>query len=250
MTAYDIATGKAVWWFTGLTWQLKPTPVIDGDRLYILGWAGGSDLGNQVELPPWSDIVRLRDANGDGKLQPSEAGDPQLERDWKEADLDRDGLLGERDWKMYQGRRRALNSITAIRLGRQRRHDVEEPALALHQEPAERSLAVGVRRHRLSAQGRRHLHRTGRRHRRGSQAGSPDRRARPVLCLPCRRRPQDLAISQTGHLVVLKAGAEWEILAVNDLDEECYATPALADGRVYVRTRSALYAFAAPASAQ
>ncbi len=57
------------------------------------------------------------------------------------------------------------------------------------------------------------------------------------------------AISQTGHLVVLRAGADWEILAVNDLDEECYATPALADGRVYVRTRSALYAFAAPAPA-
>jgi outer membrane protein assembly factor BamB len=53
------------------------------------------------------------------------------------------------------------------------------------------------------------------------------------------------ALSQVGHLVVIKAGADWEILAVNDLDEECYATPALIDGRVYVRTRSALYAFAA-----
>jgi hypothetical protein len=43
---------------------------------------------------------------------------------------------------------------------------------------------------------------------------------------------------------VLKAGPDWETLAVNDLDDLCHATPALADGRIYVRTRSALYAFA------
>jgi outer membrane protein assembly factor BamB len=110
LTAYDVETGKPIWWFTGLTWQLKPTPVMEGDKLYILGWAGGSDLGNQEELPAWSEILRLRDANGDGKLQPSEAGDAKLERDWKESDLDKDGVIGERDWKMYQGKRRAVNS--------------------------------------------------------------------------------------------------------------------------------------------
>ncbi len=44
-------------------------------------------------------------------------------------------------------------------------------------------------------------------------------------------------------------GAEWELLAVNDLGEDCYATPAIADGRIYIRTRSALYCFGkSPAS--
>jgi hypothetical protein len=46
-----------------------------------------------------------------------------------------------------------------------------------------------------------------------------------------------------GKLTVLKAGAEWEVLAVNDLNEEISATPALSEGRVYVRTRGALYCF-------
>ena len=41
----------------------------------------------------------------------------------------------------------------------------------------------------------------------------------------------------------LKAGAQWEVLAVNDVADEVNATPALSDGRVYVRTRSALYCF-------
>lgn len=46
-----------------------------------------------------------------------------------------------------------------------------------------------------------------------------------------------------GKLTVLKAGAEWEVLAVNDLNEEISATPALSGGRLYVRTRGALYCF-------
>lgn len=39
------------------------------------------------------------------------------------------------------------------------------------------------------------------------------------------------------------AGGGQEILAVNELDDECYATPAIADRRISIRTRSALYCF-------
>lgn len=45
---------------------------------------------------------------------------------------------------------------------------------------------------------------------------------------------------------MLKAGAQWEILAVNDLQEECHATPAVSGGRLYIRTHQALYCFAKP----
>jgi outer membrane protein assembly factor BamB len=49
--------------------------------------------------------------------------------------------------------------------------------------------------------------------------------------------------SQTGKATVLKAGAHWEILASNDMDEETFATPAPVGSRLYVRTRSGLYCF-------
>ena len=49
-----------------------------------------------------------------------------------------------------------------------------------------------------------------------------------------------------GKISVLKAGAEWEVLAVNDINDEVSATPALSDGRLYVRTRGALYCFTIP----
>ena len=50
-------------------------------------------------------------------------------------------------------------------------------------------------------------------------------------------------ISRTGSVSVLKAGAEWTLSASGELAEEVFATPAIADGKIYVRTKSALYCF-------
>jgi len=41
------------------------------------------------------------------------------------------------------------------------------------------------------------------------------------------------------------AGRDWEFLVVHDLGEPIFATPTPDDGRLYVRTRSTLYCFAA-----
>jgi len=46
-----------------------------------------------------------------------------------------------------------------------------------------------------------------------------------------------------GKVTVLKAGGAWEVLATNDLAEEVRGTPALSAGRVFVRTRGAMYCF-------
>jgi len=51
-------------------------------------------------------------------------------------------------------------------------------------------------------------------------------------------------ISQGGKVSVLRAGGNWEVLAVNDLEDEIYATPAIADGKIYLRTLNTLYCFA------
>ena len=50
-------------------------------------------------------------------------------------------------------------------------------------------------------------------------------------------------LSDLGKVAVLKPGPELDVLAVNDLDELAYGTPAISDGRIYVRTRETLYAF-------
>jgi len=243
LTAYDTETGKPVWWFTGLTWQLKPTPVLDKDKIYVLGWAGGSDAGNQEELPAWAEIVKTWDANRDGKLAKDEVQDQKLQRDWEGADLDRDGSMGERDWRMYQMKRRSLNSVSAIRLDGKGdvtgTHLVWQHLKSLPNAPSPvlyegilYLLKEGGILTALDAS-------TGEVKKQGRLPGALDQ----YFASPVAADGKLFGLSQSGHLVVVKAGADWEVMAVNDLDEQCFATPALADGRVYVRTHSALYAF-------
>jgi outer membrane protein assembly factor BamB len=47
-------------------------------------------------------------------------------------------------------------------------------------------------------------------------------------------------ITVDGEVVVLKAAPKYELLAVNPLDEKSQATPAVANGRMYLRTLSHL----------
>jgi outer membrane protein assembly factor BamB len=49
--------------------------------------------------------------------------------------------------------------------------------------------------------------------------------------------------SEDGKVVVVSAEANWEIQSINNLEEEIFATPAIVDGRIYVRTREALWCF-------
>jgi outer membrane protein assembly factor BamB len=49
------------------------------------------------------------------------------------------------------------------------------------------------------------------------------------------------AITVDGVVVVLRAGPKYELLAVHPLGEKSHATPAVADGRMYLRTYSHLF---------
>jgi hypothetical protein len=51
-------------------------------------------------------------------------------------------------------------------------------------------------------------------------------------------------LSEEGKLSVIRAGRDWEVLATYDFNESCHATPAIADGKMFVRTHSMLYCFA------
>jgi outer membrane protein assembly factor BamB len=48
-------------------------------------------------------------------------------------------------------------------------------------------------------------------------------------------------INQSGKLAVLSADADWEVLSTAEFREETYATPAIAGGRIYIRTSGHLY---------
>jgi len=50
--------------------------------------------------------------------------------------------------------------------------------------------------------------------------------------------------SEMGVVTVLEAGRDWSILSSHDFGERLMATPAIQDGRIYIRTDKAMYCFA------
>lgn len=244
LTAYSVETGEAVWWVHGLTWQLKPTPVMADGVIYVLGWAGGADTGQQENIPNFADVLKQFDGNKDGKLAKEEmASDPKLSAAFTEGDLDRDGFLGERDWRMFQVRRSSQNAIMAVKLGG--RGDMTEKNIlwryykSLPNAPSP-LLYRGVI--YLMKEGGIFTSldaKTGAVLKQGRLMGALDQ----YFSSPVAGDGKIYVVSEAGHTSVIKAGGEWEHLKVNDMEEECFATPAIVDGKIYLRTHTALYAF-------
>ena len=55
--------------------------------------------GPRGDRPPGPAFMTALDANKDGKLAPDELPE-RMKKDFKEADLDTDGALGDRDWAL------------------------------------------------------------------------------------------------------------------------------------------------------
>ncbi len=246
LTSYEVRTGQPVWWYRGLTWQLKPTPVLGEGLVFVQGWAGGSDTGQQEDVPAFEHVLKMMDANGDGKLAKAEVTDEKLLKDWRSVDLDDDGALDARDWKLYQARRKAQSAPIALRPGG--RGELPETHVAWRYTRSLPNVPSP-----LYYQGILYMLKeggiftafeatTGKVLKQARIAGALD----PYFASPVAADGKIFTLSQQGKAAVISAGPEWEVLAVNDLGEECHATPAVVGGKLYVRTHSALYCFARP----
>lgn len=243
LIAYSVASGEKVWWTRGLTWQQKPTPVKDRDTVYVQNWAGGADLGRQKNVPAFNVIVKANDRDDDGRLSREEAPDPAMTKNWAHFDLDLSGYLEERDWEQYRIRSASVNSVMAIRLGG--KGDTSESAVKWRYHKSLPNVPSP-----LLYKGVLYMMKEG-----GivtsldTTTGKVLKQARLQGALgryfasPVAGDNKIFMVSEEGKISVLKAGSDWEVIATNDLGETCYATPAIADGRIYMRSSKALYCF-------
>jgi len=248
LTAYSAATGERLWWVRGLTWQVKPTPVVSSDTIYVTGWAPGADAGERQNLPPFEEVLKEGDRDGDRKLSPNEV--PERLRhsgSWNAIDLERDGFLDARDWSFYRARRAAQNATMAVRPG-EAKGDLTDTHVLWQIDRA-----VPVVSSPLLYEGVLYTIKdggilsaldpaTGKIHKQARLTGAIDN----YYASPVAAGGKIFIVSEAGKLSVVEAGKEWNLFSMNDLNEPCYASPALADGRLYLRTRTTLYCFGKP----
>jgi outer membrane protein assembly factor BamB len=215
--------------------------------LYFNGWTSGNDAGQQVELPAFDEVAAAADANHDGKLAPDELPKPwQPTGSWRAIDLDRDGFMNEREWTFFRTRRAARNGLLAVKLGgsgdvtdthvrwRFEKSLPDVPAPLVYNDVVFLVRNGGITTS-LDAL-------TGKMIKRGRLTGAIE----DYYSSPIGVDGKVYVASERGKVVVLSAAGDWEILAVNDFGSDIYATPAIVDDKMYIRTHDALYAVGLP----
>lgn len=243
MTSYDVRTGALIWKIRGLTYQVKSGPVLDGDRLYFNGWAPGGEPSERIELPGFEEMLAKHDQDKDGKLSKPEVPKNWHPGTWDMQDLDKDGLFDAKDWQYYRLRRTSSNSTMGIRLGG--KGDVTDSHVLWKYEKSLPDVP-GV----LLYRGVLYLVRNG-----GIvqtldpakgtllKQGRLSHALDEYYASPVGGDGKVYMISRNGTVSVLTAGAEWDVAHWGELGEEVFATPAIADGHIWVRTATALYDF-------
>jgi len=241
MKGYDPATGRELWTCNTLLRTIMTTPVVRGDVVYISVQSyGDADRMLKDALLEW------RDTNQDGKLSKQEIAEPF----WTKFDLgdaNKDGfLVGAEVDAAFQSPNNMAGGgsiIECIRAGGS--GDVSKSHLVWRLDNKASSNIASP----IVVSDRLFVVKQG-----GISSCFDANDGKTVWTL---KRLQNLGnyyaspvasdgklfvTGENGFIVVIEDGTSLNILSKNDMGDSCVATPAIADGRLFVRTRSKLIA--------
>lgn len=243
--AHRVSDGKRLWTRTKIAPSMVASPILDGDTLFFFGY--GVD-----EMSPYAPQLQKYDKDNDGKITPEEYGNDPLLRGIGRFQGNRDGTVTAEKWQSRMRLSVAPSSLLSVRLGPNATEAGDGQTVTSELWRYEKSF-VGVVPSPLLYQGVLYLIKNG-----GilttfdASTGEVTKASRLTGAIgaysasPVAADGKVYLASEEGKVAVVKAGREWEILAMNELDEPCFATPALVDGQIYLRTGSALYRFGLP----
>jgi outer membrane protein assembly factor BamB len=256
--AYDLKDGGERWSVGGLTGEAIPAPVAADGLLFVVSEFPGGDQDDRFQIPSFKEMLKKYDKNGDGKLSKDEipadaalyrrdpnnhVGDIRLRDLFDVVDLNKDGKIDSLEWFAASALAGRLESaLVAIRPGGKgdvtRSHVAWKEKKSLPEVPS--PLAYRGRLYLVKNQGIVSCleAKTGKLLYRERLGEGGFYYASPVA-----GDGKVYFTSESGVVTVVRDGPKFEVLARNDLGEAVRATPALAGGRLYVRTDRHLYAF-------
>jgi len=261
LAAHSLADGKEVWW-VNITSEACSSPVAADGRVYVATWVHAGEPENVVALPTFDELVKKYDKNGDGKLNKDEIpADLAMIRRTEAGDLpgaaltvqmffgmydrSKDGAIDKGEWELSKLMLKMMPSehrLLAVKLGGT--GDVTGSHLAWKEKRGLPEVPSPV-----AYRGRVYLVKEG-----GivscldAESGKLLYRERlgstgAYFASPVAGDGKLYAAAHAGVVSVFAAGDTLKVLARNDLGEHILATPAVADGKLYVRTENHLYAF-------
>ena len=240
LDSYALDTGEQRWWLPIGSSGAMGTVVSSGDTLF-LATTGSSEPW----LPPFENVLEKHDTDKDGRVSAKEfASNKDMNEHFGFFDHDSDSFITSKEWTVMRSYGIGDFGAMAIRPGNAsgkldakavRWRFVKNlpyiPAPLLYKgviylvKDGGIITALDAGTGKLLKQGR-------------SPKAIGEYHASPVAA-----ENKVFLANTEGKVSVLKAGPQWRLLGVNDIGEEIHATPALAGGRIYLRTRSAIYCF-------
>jgi outer membrane protein assembly factor BamB len=248
LKGYDLKTGKEDWMVEGISAFACTTPVTGDGLLYFAAWTDGKA---DDPWPTWEQFLEKHDKNKDGVVTLDEFDDASRDY-YRGLDMNRDGKIDKSDYdQLLSSLAKGENLLVAVKPGG--RGNISNTHIAWK---ATRGLPYVAS--PLLYDSRVYCIKNG------GMISSFDARTGKAYYLqervdaegyyyssPVAADGRIYMISQPGKLTVIKAGGEKpEILHQAAFGEKIYASPALAEDKFYLRTRSSLYAFGEKATDQ
>ncbi len=237
--AYAIDTGENLWWVGKQGTSPISTPALANGMIYATSW--GAD---QPTYDPWEKVTERFDKNKDGKISPEEiAVEPMYVDHFGWVDSNGDGFITAPEWEEIRRISVSEHGLVAVQAGGsgdqtekhliwRNKKDYSEVTSPLVYRGVLYMVKDGGIVTSLNPS-------TGK----VFKAGRSKDAIEAYFASPVAADGKIYLVSNDGKISVLRADPQWEVLAVNDLGEECQATPAIGGRSIYIRTAKALYRF-------
>ncbi len=247
LCAYDFQTGMLRWLAGGLpSYDVCPSPIA-AEGLIFAGGISNEGQPARFKLQGFDELLPKLDKNKDGKLQVDEF--PKVLKAFALAfDSDRDGEIGRKEWdRVIQQFARGENGILAVRPGDSANSDhfpFQVTNTVWHLTRGAPRVATP-----LCYQGRLYVVKddgiiTCARAADGTVLFSERLgEGGQYFSSPVAADSKVYVGSKRGIITVLQVGDTLKVLQRNDLSERLYATPAIVEGKLYVRGTRHLFAF-------
>ncbi|MEO5823797.1 MAG: PQQ-binding-like beta-propeller repeat protein, partial [Vicinamibacteraceae bacterium] len=238
---HSVESGARLWTHPGMAPAMVASPVVTGDT--VVGFGYGYD-----STPPFAEALTGSDTDRDGRLSVAECGTSAWLIGIAKYYGNRDGFIVEGEWLAAHASVVAPSSLVAVSLVRGADGAVNARELwryvksfvAVVPSPLVLDgLVYTIKNGGILTVLRADTGEVVKTGRVGSAPAS-------YSASPVATGGRIYFANEDGILAVVRAGKDWELVAANDLGEPLFATPALSDGRIYVRGQTSLFSFGGP----
>jgi outer membrane protein assembly factor BamB len=246
LRSYDVKDGRQRWSAGGMARVANASPIAADGLLLVSSWNVGGDEGERIEMEPFEAFAAVQDADKDGLLTLAEFPAGPVKGRYSQIDADKDGKVSKPEYEFVRGMfADAVNQVFAIKPGGS--GDITHTHVVWQQNKhlpyVSSPVAVNGRVCTMKSGGLASAYDT--------KSGSPIYQAERVdasgdyYASAVAADGRVYVISQRGTVVVLDATSDkLNVLARNDLKASVFASPAIVDGVIYIRTDKHLFAFA------